>query len=159
MIGDNAKYPNAFNVIGGEPINTDGSQVISPYFFFINGWKLRPQEANHQLTINGNLLSLDGTNPTIATLGGYEVFVRTILSVNSTSTTIATGSGLSAQQEANLNSIKDITDWMYKWATANEVIQPTRYQRLDSDTNDVLMDMDVNDDGNGNINITKRVGS
>lgn len=90
-IGENAKFSNAFSVIGGEPINTDGSQVISPYFFFINGWKLRPQEANHQLTINGNLLSLDGTQPTIPTLGGYEVFVRTILSVNSTS--ISTGVG------------------------------------------------------------------
>ncbi len=88
-VSDNAKYANAFNVIGGEPIDTYGSQVISPYFFFVNGWKLRPQEASHQLTINGNLLSLDGSQPTIATLGGFEVFIRTVLSVNSTTTTVS----------------------------------------------------------------------
>lgn len=89
-IGSNAKFANAFNVVGGEPINPEGTQVISPYFFFINGWKLRPQEAPHQLTINGNLLSLDGTQPTIPTIGGFEVFVRTLLSVNSTTTSVNT---------------------------------------------------------------------
>lgn len=86
---------------------------------------------------------------------------------------VPTGNGLSQEQENTLNqiasivngiqsvvnAIKSVTDWMYKWARANEVIQPNRYQRLDSDTNDVLMDMDVNNDGNGNINITKRVDS
>lgn len=86
---DNGKYARAFTVVGGEPISTDGSQVISPYFFFDNSWKLRPQEADHQLTINGNLLTIDGTQPTIPTLGGFNVYVRTVLSVNSTTTSVS----------------------------------------------------------------------
>lgn len=89
VLADNAEYANAFNTIGGEPISSDGSQVISPYFFFVNGWKIRPQEADHQLTITGNLLSLDGTQPTIQTLGDFDVYVRTILSVNSTTTSVS----------------------------------------------------------------------
>lgn len=87
---DNAKYASAFRTVGGEPINTDGSQVVSPYFFFDNNWKLRPQENDHQLTINGNLLTVDGSQPTIPTLGGFDVYVRTVLSVNSTTTSVST---------------------------------------------------------------------
>ena len=97
MINDNAKFSNTFSLVGGEPINQTGTQVISPYFFLINNWKLRPQESNHLLTINGNFLTLDGTNPIISTIGDFQVFVRTVLSVNSTTTSL----------ESVINTIKN----------------------------------------------------
>ncbi len=81
---DNAKYLQAFSAVGGEPINSSGSQSISPYFFFVNGWRLRPHEADHQLTINGNLLTDDGSQPTVPTIGNFQVFVRAVVSSNAT---------------------------------------------------------------------------
>jgi len=93
IVADNAKYPKAFFTIGGEPINSDGSQVISPYFFLDNLWKVRPQETDHELVILGNLLTPDGAPPTVATIGGFSVYVRTVLSVNSTTTSIEGGAG------------------------------------------------------------------
>lgn len=109
VLDENAKFPNAFSVVGGEPINSDGSQVISPYFFFINGWKLRPQEADHNLTIDGNLLSIDGRQPTIGTLGNHSVNVRTILSVNSTTTTVDTSLTKEQLREAVIEALKATT--------------------------------------------------
>lgn len=93
LLGDNAKWLPAFSVTGGEPINPSGTQVISPYFFLINGWKIRPQEEEHLLVADGNLLTDNGANPFIKTLGDFNVLTRTILSVNSTTTTIGGEAG------------------------------------------------------------------
>lgn len=140
---DNAKYVQAFNAVGGEPVNPSGTQIISPYFFLINGWKIRPYEANHQLTINGNLLSLDGSNPVVKTLGNYNVFIRTLLSVNSTTTSVngqvggdsvwsesqrdnvielarIAAEGLSDEQISTLNKIQEVLLWSKKAADESE---------------------------------------
>lgn len=70
-IGDNAKHPQALQVVGGDPLG--GGLFVSSYFFLTNNWKVRPMEANHTLTITGNLTTIDGSDPIVSTLGNYRV--------------------------------------------------------------------------------------
>lgn len=72
--GDNAKYPQAFRAIGGDPLG--GGLFISLYTFLLNGWRLRPMEANHTLIINGNIAVDGGGDPVVPTLGTYKVLVQ-----------------------------------------------------------------------------------
>lgn len=80
MLSDNSKYLNAFSVIGGDPIG--GGIFITPYFFLENGWKIRPQEANHVLTVTGNVVVQGGlSEPFISTLGNYNVSIRSFVPI------------------------------------------------------------------------------
>lgn len=74
----NSKYLSAVRTIGGDP--TTGVKSVAPYFFLTNGWKLKPYEGNHTLTITGNLFVDDpetyGSNITIPTMGTFQVLVN-----------------------------------------------------------------------------------
>lgn len=70
----NPQWPLAFLLVGG--INLGGGLFIPPYFFLLNGWRVRPMEANHNLTINGNLFVDGGGVPVVSTLGTYQVNVN-----------------------------------------------------------------------------------
>ena len=74
LIGDNSKYLQAISVVGGDPIT--GIISLGSTFFLENDWKIRPDESNHFLTINGNVYARDGTNPIVSTLGTYQVTVE-----------------------------------------------------------------------------------
>lgn len=74
---DNSKFPQALSVVGGDPI--DDTNNITPYFFLENGWKIRPQEATHVLTVNGVILVTGGGSPFVATVGSYNVSIRSIV--------------------------------------------------------------------------------
>ena len=76
---DNLKFPIAFKVVGGEP--TTGTNIITPYFFLLNGWKIRPQEANHTLKVDGILLSSDDSDVFVDTLGTYRIGINTIVPI------------------------------------------------------------------------------
>ena len=43
--GDNSKYLPAFRTAGGDDLGSGLS--IPPYYFLINGWRVRPMEVNH----------------------------------------------------------------------------------------------------------------
>lgn len=73
---DNSKYDEAFRAVGGDPIGP--GQTIAPYFFLntTDGWRIRPDESNHELRITGNLYSEDSTlSMFVPTVGGYTVTV------------------------------------------------------------------------------------
>ena len=70
----NAQWPAAFRVVGGDPIG--GGLFVASYFFLTNGWRVRPQEANHTLVINGNLIVDGGGDPVVPTLGNFNVSVQ-----------------------------------------------------------------------------------
>ena len=70
---DNLKYLSAFRSVGGD--DTIPGQRVSPYFFLINGWKIRPMEADQDLTVDGFIYSSDGFKPVIDTLGDWKVQV------------------------------------------------------------------------------------
>lgn len=105
-ISDNSKFSQAFRTIGGDPIGS--GQFVAPYFFLINGWKMRPYEGDHLLTVNGNLFLDGGGNPFISTLGNYNVTINLQTSSNATVNTISTGSGLSTIQATYLEELYKI---------------------------------------------------
>ena len=71
---DNAKYLPAFSAVGGDALG--GGLFIPPYYFLRNGWRVRPMESNHNLTITGNLFVGGGGVPVGSTLGTYQVNVN-----------------------------------------------------------------------------------
>jgi len=68
------QWPLAFQLVGG--IALGGGLFIPPYFFLLNGWRVRPMEASHNLTITGNLFVDGGGVPVVGTLGTYQVNVN-----------------------------------------------------------------------------------
>lgn len=70
----------------------------------MNGWRIRPHEADHLLTVAGNLFVDEGGNPFIPTLSNYNVLVNLQTSVNAVQ--IETGtSGLTVDESNKLNDI------------------------------------------------------
>jgi len=101
LTDDNSKYDEAFRSVAGDPISD--TQSISPYIFLntVDGWRIRAQEADHALSIEGNLYSEDpALSMFTPTVGGYTVTVQIDRSAASI-TTVATGS-LSTTQETML---------------------------------------------------------
>ena len=70
----NQQWPLAFQLVGG--IALGGGLFIPPYFFLLNGWRVRPMESSHNLTITGNLFVDGGGVPVVPTLGTYQVNVN-----------------------------------------------------------------------------------
>lgn len=65
------KFLFPVTAIGGDPL--PGSKKLGTTFFLEYGWKIRPYEGSHQLNVNGNLYSRDGSNPFTTTVGTYNV--------------------------------------------------------------------------------------
>lgn len=70
----NQQWPLAFQLVGGNALG--GGLFIPPYFFLMNGWRVRPMEASHNLLIAGNLFVDGGGVPVVGTLGTYQVNVN-----------------------------------------------------------------------------------
>lgn len=88
---DNSKWPLAFRQVGGDDLG--GGLSIPPYIFLLNNWRVRPMEANHNLTITGNLFVDGGGVPVVSTIGTYQVNVNYTVPVQAQgiSTTGSTG--------------------------------------------------------------------
>jgi len=84
--------------VGGESLG--GGVAVGGYFFLQNGWKIRPQEADHQLLITGNLYPVPATAAMFqSTLGDFQVVVSMRTSsltqsiVSSSSSSSSSGGG------------------------------------------------------------------
>jgi hypothetical protein len=75
---DNSKYVQAIRGVGGDPL--PGSKALGDTYFLMNGWKIRPYESSHTMTVNGNLYCEDGTSPYVSTVGAYNVMVISAVS-------------------------------------------------------------------------------
>lgn len=73
-MSDNIKYGAIFRQVGSDDLGSGLS--IPPYFFLQGAWRVRPMEANHNLTITGNLFVEGGGVPVVSTLGAYQVNVN-----------------------------------------------------------------------------------
>ena len=93
---DNAKYLPAFRSVGGDDLG--GGLSIPPYFFLMNGWRVRPMEANQTLTITGNLFVDGAGDPVVPTLGAFNVLTKLV--VPTLAIGIATGGGSTAPTAA-----------------------------------------------------------
>jgi hypothetical protein len=99
-LSDNSKYLPAFRTAGGDTIGDN--QNIAPYYFLTNGWKIRPYEGDHFLTVIGNLFVDGGGNPFIPTIGSYNVTISLNVSSDSKVTTVAVGSGVTEQDKIDI---------------------------------------------------------
>lgn len=96
------KFKFPMIAIGGQAIG--GGRVISPYIMLRYGWKIRPHEADHTLTVAGNLITDDETSPFVSVLGNYQVAIKSIVSANS----LTAGVAITSTDIANIvNSVWD----------------------------------------------------
>lgn len=57
--------------VGGDPI--DDTTSLGATFFLVNGWRIRPYEADHFFDLQGNVFTEEGDPPVIATTGSWNV--------------------------------------------------------------------------------------
>jgi hypothetical protein len=98
LSSDNTKYLPAFSHVGGNDLG--GGLFIPNYLFLLNGWRVRPMEADHDLTITGNLFTSDGGVPVVRTLGPYQVNVRYVVPVQAQGIATSGSAGPSAAEVA-----------------------------------------------------------
>jgi hypothetical protein len=96
---DNCKYLPAMRVIGGNQVQ--GAIYIPSYFYLLDGWRIRPQESNHTLEIEGNVVVDGGGNPIANTVGTYQVNVRFTVPVQAQAISTTGGTGPSAADVAD----------------------------------------------------------
>jgi len=73
-LSDNLKWAPAFSSLGGDDLG--GGLFVPPYFFLLNGWRVRPMESNHLLVLGGNLFVDGGGQPVVNTVGNYNVSIQ-----------------------------------------------------------------------------------
>ena len=77
LLAGNVQYALAFDTVGGEPIDPTAGTLVPLYLFVLNGWKIRPMESDHTLSVtNGVLVVSGGGDPFASTLGDYTVRIR-----------------------------------------------------------------------------------
>ena len=73
---DNGKYLPAMRLLGGDTIDAIASTSVPFYVYLQNGWRIKPQEANHTLTVFGGILLVEeGGDPFVNTVGSFTVRV------------------------------------------------------------------------------------
>ena len=101
-VGDNAKFPKAFDTTGGD--DTGEGQSIAPYFFLRNdlGWRIASPEEDGQVVIDGNLFPRDPALPVfVPPVGDYAILL--LLKISNQALVVETGtSGLTPEEAANL---------------------------------------------------------
>jgi len=65
------RFQFPITAVGGNPL--PGGAALGTTFFLASDWKIRPYDANHRLTIDGNLYATDGSDPFLNTIGNYTV--------------------------------------------------------------------------------------
>lgn len=101
VVGDNAKYLPAFATLGGDDIDPSAGTTIPIYAFLLNGWRIRPREASHTLTVNdGILLVAGGGDPFVNTVGSFVVRINYQQPVQAISFASGGGGGVSASDIA-----------------------------------------------------------
>lgn len=112
---DNAKYQAAFSCLGGDPLG--GGLFVASYFFLLNGWRIRPMEANHTLIIEGNISVYGGGVPVVPTLGNFNVSAQYTIPVQAQGIATSGGSSdpnaiaaaVAALLSAQLNKLDQLT--------------------------------------------------
>jgi hypothetical protein len=77
LTSDNSKYELAMSQVGGNDIDVGAGTSIPVYIFLLNGWRIRPKEANHTLNVTNAILVVDGGgDPFINTIGSFTVRIN-----------------------------------------------------------------------------------
>lgn len=100
---DNSKWDYAFRQVGGDDLGA--GLAIPPYLFLLNGWRVRPMEASHDLVITGNLFVEGGGTPVTSTLGTYQVNVKYVVPVQA--------QALSTSSAGSCPTVQEIVEALY----------------------------------------------
>ena len=74
LTGYNSKHQVALEQVGGNDIDLIDGTTVPAYIFIKNGWRIRPQEADHTLKVTEGILVVDGGgDPFVDTLGAFTV--------------------------------------------------------------------------------------
>lgn len=109
LLSENAKYPPAFDTIGGDAIGP--TTEVAPYFFLRNdyGWRVQAPEASGTINIDGNLFGRSTTSGLfVPPAGAFTVIFNLVVTSRGTVSLVASGSGLDATQDARLSRIEKI---------------------------------------------------
>ena len=96
---NNARWGLAMTQIGGDDLG--GGLFVPIYIFLQNGWRVRPMESSHHLTITGNLFVAEGGSPIVNTLGNYNVIAQFTVPVQAQAMATSGGSGSLTTEEHN----------------------------------------------------------
>lgn len=102
LTADNSKYPFALAQVGGDDIDASAGTKIPIYAFLKNGWKVKPQEANHTLNVGDGILLVDGGgDPFVNTTGSFVVRINYQQPVQAISFSSTGGGGAPASEVAD----------------------------------------------------------
>ena len=76
-LSDNSKYLPMFTSTGGDVIDPSAGTAIPSYVFVENGWRIKPQEADHTLNVTGGVLVVGGGgDPFTNTNGAFQIRIN-----------------------------------------------------------------------------------
>lgn len=123
-LSDNSKFLPAFNTLGGNEIDAAAGTSIPIYAYLINGWKIRPQESNHTLSVTDGVLLVDGGgDPFLNTVGAFVVRVNYSQPVQAI--TVATGGGGGGLTVAQATQLLEIYELHGLLVGSPLVVSPT----------------------------------
>ena len=137
LTDDNSKFLPAFKTVGGDDINALEGTRIPIYSFLENGWRIKPQESNHTLTVNDGILLVNGGgDPFINTFGAYTVRINYQQPVQA----ISFSTGNTANPSLDLEEIKIKIDEMYK-LSGLDINNPAVTTANDITVGDIIIDI------------------
>jgi hypothetical protein len=149
LTDDNSKFLPAFKMVGGEDINASEGTRIPIYSFLENGWRIKPQESNHTLTVNDGILLVNGGgDPFINTSGAYTVRINYQQPLQA----ISFSSSNTSNSSADLEEIKLKIDEMYK-LSGLDVNNPAVTTANDIIVGDIVID--ITGDGETSTTLTR----
>lgn len=111
VVSTGSMFLQGISVVGGEPVDESQGIYVTSYFFLENGWKIKPQEANHKLKVtSGVLVTSDGSDPFVPTEGSYNVLVQYSQPVKSETVSTGGGSGGATAEEIWEYPTREITN-------------------------------------------------
>ena len=124
VLSDNIKYLPAIRFVGGDAISATKNLGIT--FFLINGWRVRPDEANHTLRVNGNLYTdPSGFSPFVPTVGAFNVTIELTVSslVDSSLAQISEIEQSAFEGKVYVDAVSGGTDTAYPAGTPSNPVQ------------------------------------
>lgn len=104
--GQNLAYGQAMRVVGGDETVADNR--IANYFYLMNGWKIRPQEASHVLNVDGTLIEETGGDPFQDTVGNWRVRIVQVIPMQAEAIVTGEGSGTGGLRDDERSLLFDL---------------------------------------------------
>lgn len=151
-LSDNSKYLPAFAQVGGNDIDLTAGTKIPVYAFLQNGWRIKPQEANHTLSVGDGILLVDGGgDPFVNTTGSFVVRVNYQQPVQAISfDSGGGGGGLTAEQAQRLLEL-----WQVAGLDDAAPVTATPTRRYVGDSNAPAIDQTIAGNGRTLSTITR----